>query len=226
MNLDKDLHSGHRDRLRQRLLQQGHGALSDHEVLELLLFSAIPRRDTKPLAKQLLHQFKDLRGVIQASPEQLADLIKSDNPIALLKGVEALWQRLGKTAILKKPMLASWQEVVAYLQSVMGHEPTEQFRILFLDSRNKLIQEEVQSRGTIDHTPLYVREVLRRALELHAKALILVHNHPSGDTDPSEEDIMLTREIVTAAQLLAIDVHDHLIIGRNSVSSFKSLGLL
>jgi DNA repair protein RadC len=219
-------HSGHRERLRQRFMTGGADALPDYELLELLLFSAILRKDTKPLAKQLLARFGDFAGVISATPAQLKAEKLSDSTVALLKVIQAGAQRLGRQSLMEQPILSSWTALIDYLRSAMAREPNEQFRLLFLDRKNRLIRDEVQARGTVDHTPVYVREVVKRALELGATALILVHNHPSGDPTPSRADIEMTREIARAAAPLGVTIHDHIIIGRGEPASLKALGLM
>lgn len=217
---------GHRDRLRARLFQAGPDALQDYELLELLLFTAIPRRDVKPLAKQLLGEFKDLWSLLNAPLDRLLAFGLSESAAASLLATGAVALRAHKNAAVKGPLLNSWQRIVDYCKAAMAHEDKEQFRLLFLDRKNHFITEEIHQHGTIDHTPVYPREVVQRALEVGAGALVLVHNHPSGDTQPSKEDIHMTRAIQDACRPLDITVHDHLIIGRNEVTSFRSLGLL
>jgi DNA repair protein RadC len=217
---------GHRDRLRERFLNGGRDALADYELLELLLFMAIPRRDTKPLAKELIDEFKTFAATISAPIERLKEFGLTENVIASLKVVEAAARRLAGGAVLGRPVLSSWEALLDYCAVQIGHAQTEEFHVLFLDRKNVLIKDEAQSKGTVDHTPVYPREVLKRALELGASALILVHNHPSGDPTPSRGDIVMTREIVAAAKALKIEVHDHLVIGRGKHASFKALGLL
>jgi DNA repair protein RadC len=219
-------HAGHRDRLRARFLTGGADTLPDYELLELLLFSAILRKDTKPLAKQLIASFGDFAGVISASPEQLAAEGLTDGTVALLKVIQAGAQRLGRQSLMDKEILSSWTALIDYLRSAMARETNEHFRLLFLDRKNRLIKDEVQARGTVDHTPVYVREVVKRALELGATALILVHNHPSGDPTPSRADIEMTREIARAAAPLGVTIHDHIIVGRGEPASLKALGLM
>jgi DNA repair protein RadC len=219
-------HTGHRQRLRDRFMTGGADALPDYELLELLLFSAIPRRDTKPLAKQLIARFGDFAGVISAPPAQLALEGLSDNTIATLKLIQAGAHRLGRQRVMTQPILSSWTALTEYLHSAMAREANEQFRLLFLDRKNRLIGDEIQARGTVDHTPVYVREVVKRALDLGATALILVHNHPSGDPTPSRADIEMTRDIARAAAPLGVTIHDHIIIGRGEPASLRALGLL
>ena len=220
-------YAGHRERLRQRFLTAGPESLADYEMLELLLFQAIPRRDVKPLAKELIQKFGSFAAVISASPRELAETGDlGDSTIAVIKIVQAAALRLARIEVLSRPVLSSWQQLLDYCRSAMAREKTEQFRLLFLDRKNALLADEVQQRGTVDHTPVYPREVVKRALELGATALILVHNHPSGDPTPSRADIDMTREVVKAASALGITVHDHLIIGKTGEASFRSLGLL
>jgi DNA repair protein RadC len=219
--------AGHRDRLRERFLKSGAEGLQDYELLEMILFAAIPRRDVKPLAKQLLKEFGSLSGVMCAG---ISDLQKikglSENSAILIKTVQALTIKMMKNDIEKKPVLSSWQKLIDYCYVAMAHEKREHFRVLFLNRKNQLMADEVQQIGTVDHTPVYPREIVRRALELGATALILVHNHPSGDPTPSDSDIAMTEEVIKAAAALDILVHDHLIISQNGHISFKSLGLL
>src|SRR5262245_11201797 len=218
---------GHRQRLRERFLNGGRDALPDYELRELLLFMAIPRVDTKPIAKQLLDDFGgNFADVIAAPVEALRNKGVGEGTIAALKVVEAAALRLAKAKVMGKPALSSWEALLDYCAMEMSRAQTEQFRVLFLDRKNVLIADEVQNKGTVDHTPVYPREVLKRAIELGASALILVHNHPSGDPTPSRGDILMTREIVAAAKALKIEVHDHLVIGRGKHASFKALGLL
>lgn len=223
---DKHYH-GHRDRLRTRFRDNGDGALADYEILELLLFRLIPRRDTKPVAKALLDRFGTLSGVFGATPALLQEVKGIGEAVALdLKLISAVAQRTLKSEIRNKTVLASWSSVIQYCHAAMAHEPREQFRILFLDKRNSLIADEVQGHGTVDHTPVYPREVVRRALELSATAIILVHNHPSGDPTPSRADIDMTKTIVETARPLGITVHDHIIIGKDGHASLKGLRLM
>lgn len=218
---------GHRDRLRQRFLQAGPDSLADYELLELLLFAAIPRRDVKPLAKQLLEQFGSLGGVVAADAVQLerrAGLGSSS--VAAVKVVAAIATRMLKEQVADKPVLSSWAQLIDYLTLAMKYEKAEQFRLLFLDRKNQLLADEVQQRGTVDHAPVYPREVVKRALELHASALIMVHNHPSGDPAPSKADVEITRQVSKALAAVNVVLHDHLIIGRKGHTSFKSMSLL
>lgn len=217
----------HRKRLRDRFMSGGPDALPDYEMLELVLFRAIPRQDVKPLARRLIDTFGDFNGVLSAPPARLAQ-VEGVGPavIAEVKIVEAAAHRLAQGRVLNKPALSSWDALVTYCHTVMSHRETEQFRILFLDRKNVLIADEQQARGTVDHVPVYPREVVKRALELNASAMILVHNHPSGDPTPSESDIQMTSQIDTAARALGITVHDHLIIGKSRELSFRAQGLL
>jgi len=218
---------GHRERLRRRVLDRGVESLADLEVLEYLLFSARPRGDTKPLAKTLIKRFGNLATVLNASREELATVASlGEASIAALKIVPEAARRLALEEASERPVIASWDKLLAYCRIAMGREKVEQFRLLFLDKKNRLIADELQQRGTVDHTPVYPREVIKRALELGASALILVHNHPSGDTTPSQADIEMTREVQEAAAKLGISVHDHIVISKSGHNSFKSLGLL
>ncbi len=218
---------GHRDRLRERF-REGAGSLPDYELLELMLFSVIPRRDVKLLAKELLAEFDgDLTALFSASRERIAKIAGAGEAVAdHIALINTLIGRAAREQIDERDALSSWHAVVAYCTSRMAGETTEQFRILFLDRKNKLLRDEVQNRGTVDHTPVYPREVVKRALELGASAIILVHNHPSGDPTPSTSDVEMTKQIIDAAKTLDIAVHDHLIVGRNGHASLKQLGLM
>jgi DNA repair protein RadC len=217
---------GHRERIRARVLTAGARSLADYEVLEMLLFAASPRGDTKPLAKALLKEFGSLAKVLKAEPEQLRKLDKvGDAVIATLKVAETMGEKLLRSEIENKNVLGSWQALQDYCQGTMGDRHIEHFRILFLNNKNRMIADEVQQSGTVNHTAVYPREVVKRALELGATAIILVHNHPSGDITPSRADIEMTKEIVSAASALKIKVHDHLIVGQHENTSMKSLGL-
>ena len=219
--------TGHRERLRERFRKGGADAMPDYELLELLLFRAIPRRDTKPLAKLLLRHFGSFAEVISAPDERLSKIPGlGDSVITELKVVRATALRLMQGDVRKRPVLAAWSDVIGYCRAAMAFETKEQFRILFLDKRNHIIADEVQQRGTVDHTPVYVREIVKRALELSATAIILVHNHPSGDPTPSRADIDMTKLIVSTSKPLGILVHDHLIIAKDGHTSFKSKGLI
>ncbi|MBI3513171.1 MAG: DNA repair protein RadC [Proteobacteria bacterium] len=221
-------HLGHREWLRRRFLAGGPDALADYELLELILFGANPRGDTKPLAKKLLDEFKgDFAEVIAADPERLKR-VKGMGDVALvtLKAIHAAAARLARTRLGDRPVIGSWTQLIDYCTVQLAREPVEQFRVLFLDRKNVLIADEKQNRGTVDHTPVYPREIAKRALELNASALIIVHNHPSGDPTPSQADIAMTREIQRAVAAIGVTLHDHLVIGRAGHASFKSLGLL
>jgi DNA repair protein RadC len=218
---------GHRERLRARFLKGGADAMPDYELLELTLFAALPRRDTKPLAKALLVRFGSFAEVIAAPRARLMEVKGvGENVANHLKIVEAAAQRLAKTKIMGRAALSSWSALLDYCTAAMARSETEEFRVLFLDRKNMLVADEVLNRGTVDHAPVYPREIVKRALELNASAIILVHNHPSGDPAPSKADIAMTREVAIAAKALGITIHDHLVIGRGGHASFKSLGLL
>jgi DNA repair protein RadC len=220
-------HGGHRERLRDRFMRGGADALPDYELLELVLFNAIPRRDTKPLAKELIARFGGFAEVVSAPDTRLREVKGvSDRVVTELKLVRSAALRLMQGQIMERRILSSWEQVVAYCRAAMAYETREQFRILFLDKKNKLIADEVQQEGTVDHTPVYVREVVKRALELSASAIILVHNHPSGDPTPSRADIDMTRMIADAARPLGVAIHDHIIVGRDRVASFRGLRLM
>jgi DNA repair protein RadC len=218
---------GHRERLRERFLGAGSEALADYELLELVLFRALPRGDVKPLAKDLIARFGSFAETVSAPPERLAE-IKGLGAAAVteLKVVEAAAHRLARGQVQKRTVLSSWSSVLDYCRTAMAFADKEQLRILFLDKRNRLIADEVQQEGTVDHTPVYPREVVKRTLELSATAVILVHNHPSGDPTPSQADIAMTKEIVSAAQPLGISVHDHIIVGKDGHASLKALPLI
>ncbi len=218
---------GHRERLRDRFVNGGAEALPDYELLEMVLFRAIRRGDTKPIAKALLARFGSFAEVISA-PENLLQEVKGVGPAVVteLKLIRAAALRLAKGDVLNKPILSSWSAIVDYCRAAMAFEEREQFRILFLDKKNQLIADEVQQEGTVDHTPVYTREVIKRALELSSTAIILAHNHPSGDPTPSLADIDMTKKIIAAAEKLGILVHDHIIIGRKGTVSFRNLQLL
>lgn len=219
--------AGHRERLRARFKKVGVDGVQDYELLELILFRAIPRRDVKPLAKELIAAFGGFPQVVAAPIERLKEIKGvSENVAQELKIVQAAAIKLSQARILKRPVISSWNDLLSYCRAAMADEKTELFRILFLDKKNILIADEVQQRGTVDHTPVYPREVVKRALELGASAIILVHNHPSGDPTPSRADVEMTNQIVKAAAALNIRVHDHLVIGHEKYASFKTLGLL
>jgi DNA repair protein RadC len=219
--------SGHRERLREKLTLAGGEALHDYELLELYLFRSIPRRDVKPIAKALIARFGDLGGVSAAPVEQLVEITGiSEKTAAELKLIQALCERMAREQVIGRPIIASWSALITYCRTAMQHATTEQFRVLFLDRKNKLIADEVLGEGTIDHAPVYPREVVKRALAHEASAIILAHNHPSGDASPSQADIEMTRTLVDVCKPFDIVVHDHLVIGRENTSSFKTLGLL
>ncbi len=218
---------GHRERLRRRFRDAGADALSDYELLELILFRAVPRRDTKPLAKAILARFGSFAEALNAPEELLREVPGlGEAAITEVKLVRAAALRLMRGEVLERPVLASWSQVLDYCRASMGFESKEQFRILFLDKRNQIIADEVQQKGTVDHTPVYVREVVKRALELSATAIVLVHNHPSGDPTPSRADIEMTKQIVASAKHLGIVIHDHIIVGKQGHASFRGLGLI
>ena len=218
---------GHRERLRERFHTAGPDALSDYELLELALFPALPRRDTKPLAKALLKTFGSFAEVIHAPVARLREIDGiGDASINQLKLIAAAVSRVAKGEVKQRTALSSWNDVIDYCRTSMAFADKEQFRLLFLDKRNRLIADEVQQTGTVDHTPVYPREVIKRALELSATALILVHNHPSGDPTPSQADIQMTKAIIEIATPLGISVHDHIIVGRNGHSSLKGMRLI
>jgi DNA repair protein RadC len=218
---------GHRERLRERFLEGGAAAMPDYEMMELVLFAAIPRRDVKPLAKALIARFGGFAEAIAAPRARLLEVDGiGEGVVTQLKIIEAAALRLSRGQVLNRPALSSWPALISYCTAAMAGSPHEEFRVLFLDRKNVLVADEVQSRGTVDHTPVYPREIVKRALELGASALILVHNHPSGDPTPSRADIEMTREVATAAKALKIQLHDHLVIGRSGHASFKALGLL
>ena len=220
-------HLGHRDRLRARARSAGVDALPDYELLELFLFRSIPRRDTKPLAKALLAKFGSLTAICAAPVEALTAVPGLGEAAALdLKLLQSVTDRLAKAPVTRRPVISSWSALLDYVRIAMANAPREQFRVLFLDRKNQLLADEVMNHGTVDHAPVYPREVMRRALELSASAVILVHNHPSGDPTPSSADVEMTRQVVEAARTLRIAVHDHLVVGRDGVASFKALGLL
>jgi DNA repair protein RadC len=218
---------GHRERLRSRFRKGGTEALADYELLELILFRAMPRRDVKPIAKALIARFGSFAEVVSARPERLAEIEGlGEAAIVEIRIIEATARRLAKSSIEKRPSMSSFTAVVDYCRTAMAFLDHEEFRILFLDKKNFLIVDEVQGVGTVDHAPVYPREIMRRALELGASALILVHNHPSGDPEPSTEDIYLTHQIIAVGKSLKIAVHDHLIIGKHGHASLKGMRLI
>jgi DNA repair protein RadC len=218
---------GHRERLRERFRKGGAEALADYELLELVLFRAMPRRDIKPIAKALIARFGSFAEVVSARPERLLEIDGiGESAVTDLKIIEAAARCLARAPIEKRPSLSSFSAVVDYCRTAMAFLDREEFRILFLDKKNHLIADEVQGVGTVDHAPVYPREVMRRALELNASALILVHNHPSGDPEPSTDDIYLTHQIIAVGKPLSVVVHDHLIIGKHGHASLKGLRLI
>ncbi len=223
-----DDHAGHRQRVRERFLKVGGDALEDYELLELILQLVVPRRDTKALAKTLLREFGTFSGVFNASQARLEKIDGlGATSVAHIKVIQAVAARFGRDRIAtEKPILSSWSQLIDYCNSQMAYETIEQFRILFLDKKNRLIADEVQQTGTVDHTPVYPREVIKRTLELSATALILVHNHPSGDPAPSSADVRMTKEIADIAKPLGITLHDHLIIGKAGHTSLRGLKLI
>ena len=223
----KPHYHGHRDRLRARFMEGGIAALADYELLELYLFNSIPRRDIKPIAKDLIAKFGSFAEVIAAPVDRLAEVKGISPKTALdLKLIQAAATKLGQESVMNRPILSSWTALLDYCRSAMQFEGKEQFRVLFLDRKNRLIADEVLGRGTVDRAPVYPREVIKRALDLNSTAIILAHNHPSGDPTPSQSDLMMTENIVAAAKSIGVTVHDHLIIGRDNIASFKTLGLM
>lgn len=217
----------HRKRLRERFLNGGPDAVPDYELLELVLFGALPRQDVKPLARALSDTFGGFNGAVSAPPDRLREVRGvGDSVVTYLKVIEAAAHRLSRARVLGRQVISSWDALLDYCHTVMSHCEKEHFRVLFLDRKNILIADEEQARGTVDHVPVYPREVVKRALELNASALILVHNHPSGDPTPSQADIAMTAQIRTAAEALGITLHDHIVIGKSREQSFRSTGLL
>ncbi len=218
---------GHRGRMRQKLIEGGADGILDHELIEMLLFLALPRRDTKPIARAMLARFGSFADALSAPTQELREIEGlGDAGIAALRTVQVAALRLVQAPLKKQEVLNNWDRLMDYLTAAMARERVEQFRVLFLDAKNRLIADEAQARGTVNHTPVYPREVVKRALELHATALILVHNHPSGDPTPSRADIEMTGEVKQAAAALSITLHDHVIIGREQQLSFRREGLL
>lgn len=217
----------HRKRLRTRFMDGGAGAMPDYELLELVLFRAIPRQDVKPLAHLLMAEFGDFNRVVSAPVDRLRGIKGVGDAIIIeLKVVEAAAQRLARAKVLNQHVISGWDALIDYCHTTMAHRETEQFRVLFLDRKNVLIADEEQGKGTVDHVPVYPREVAKRALELNASALILVHNHPSGDPTPSQSDINMTNQMENACEALGLTLHDHLIVGKSRELSFKSEGYL
>jgi DNA repair protein radc len=224
---DTPHYHGHRERLRNRFREAGEASLADYELLELVLFRSIPRRDVKALAKELIRRFGSFAEVIAAPPSRLREVEGvGESVVTDIKIVEAAARRIARGAVAKRPVLSSWSAVIDYCRTAMAFADKEHFRVLFLDKRNGPIADELQQTGTVDHTPVYPREVVKRALELSATAIILVHNHPSGDPTPSSADIKMTRTIGEIAKALGVTVHDHIIVGRDGHASFRGLGLL
>ena len=218
---------GHRERLRERARAGGLAALPDYELLELYLFRALPRGDVKPIAKALLARFGGLGPAMAASVEDLRTVPGVGETAAIdLKLLHEAALRVGRAKVARRPVISSWTALLDYVRVALAHEPREQFRVLFLDKKNQLIADEVLNHGTVDHAPVYPREVMRRALELSSSSLILLHNHPSGDPTPSRADVEMTRQVIEAGKALNIAVHDHLVVGRDGVASFKALGLM
>ncbi len=219
--------SGHRARLRGRLLEQGGDTLLDHELVEYLLALAIPRRDTKPLAKQLIAHYGSLAGLMAADAQNIMRQPgMGETSTAALKIVQAAALRMLSEPVRELPVLASWQSLLDYLRADMAHLTIERVRVLYLNSKNQLIRDEITNEGSIDQAAIYVREIIRRSIDLGAAAIILVHNHPSGDSAPSRQDIAMTREIADAGKKLGIAVHDHIIVGKDGFSSMRSSGLI
>ena len=218
---------GHRQRLRQRLLTAGADSVADHELLELVLFLALPRRDTKPIARALLIRFGSFANVIAAPPAELRSVDGlGDAGSAALKTVQAAALRLMRSELKDRPVLSNWDSLMGYLSAQLARERVEQFRILFLDGKNRLLADEAQARGTVNHTPVYPREVAKRALEVHATAIILVHNHPSGDPTPSPLDLQMTAQVKRALATVDVVLHDHIIVGNGAWQSLRQQGLL
>lgn len=224
---DAPHYMGHRERLRDRFKKTSGEGLADYELLELLLFRVIPRRDVKPLAKDLLKRFDGLSGVLAAPIQRLTEVDGISEAAALeLKILQAAFEFTGRENAKRKDVISSWTSLLDYCKRAMRHEAHEQFRVLYLDCRNQLLADEILNRGTVDHAPVYPREVARRALEVAASSIILVHNHPSGDPTPSKADVEMTKQVVAAASAIGVTVHDHLVIGSNFTASFKTLGLM
>jgi DNA repair protein RadC len=227
MNDEAAHYHGHRERLRKRFLEAGDESLADYELIELILFRAIPRRDVKPLAKELVKKFGSFAEVVSAPPARLKEVEGVSAAVAAeFKIVEASARRFAKGVVKKRRALGSWSEVIDYCRTAMAFEDHEEFRVLFLDKKNGLIADEAQGIGTVDHTPVYPREVVKRALELAASAVLLVHNHPSGDPTPSTQDVKMTLDIIAIAAPLGVTVHDHIIVGRQGHASLRGLRLI
>lgn len=224
---DKPHYLGHRRRLRTRLIESGPDSLEDYELLEIALWAANPRGDTKPLAKKLIDTFGDFPRVVAAEPDRLTEIKGiGEGAVAQIKLLDAAGVRLSRARVMKQNVLSSWQSLIDYFRASKQYKKTEEFHILFLDRKNVLVADEVQQRGTVDHTPVYPREIVKRALQLEASALIMVHNHPSGDTTPSRADIDMTKQVREAAKAVGVVLHDHLVIGAGEPYSFRSNGLL
>ncbi|SDY76009.1 RadC family protein [Citreimonas salinaria] len=218
---------GHRERLRQRFLKGGHEPMPEYEILELVLFNAIPRIDVKPLAKRLLAEFGDLSGVVAAPEHRILQVAGATQKVFIqLQLAQAMAVRMSKARTLQRDVLSSWAALLEYCRTAMAHRDTEQFRVLYLDRKNTLIADEAQAEGTIDHVPVYPREIAKRCLVLNASAIILVHNHPSGDTTPSAQDVRMTDEVIAALSTLSVTVHDHVIVGKEAEYSFRRNGVL
>ncbi len=223
---EKPHYLGHRDRLRERFLNAPE-SLPDYELLELILFMAIPRKDVKPIAKMLIDRFKNMNGILNASLNDLQSVNGiSHNTAVAIRAIRMAGLKLLQQDMMERPVLSSWQRLIDYVSAAMANENKEHFRLLFLNKKNEIIADEVQQSGTVDHTPAYPREIMKRALELGATAIILVHNHPSGDPSPSDADVQMTKAIQAAAKPFDIVIHDHLIVSRNGTTSFKTLGLI
>ena len=223
----KPHYADHRDRLRSRFRKGGTAALQDYELLELYFFNSIPRRDVKPIAKELMRQFGNIGEICGAPIHRLTDVKGIGEKTALdLKLLHAMSAHMARESVLGRPVLSSWNALLDYCRTAMQFEPVEQFRVLFLDRKNRLIADEVLGKGTIDRAPVYPREIVKRGLALEASAIILAHNHPSGDSTPSQSDIDMTFMIVETCNAVGISVHDHLVIGREDIASFKMLGLM
>ncbi|MEK7801528.1 MAG: DNA repair protein RadC [Pseudomonadota bacterium] len=223
---DEPHYAGHRDRLRERFVRGGSDALADYETLELILFTVIPRRDVKPLAKSLIQNFGSFNGVFHAPLVELIAFGLSENTAIAIKTIQAAALQFMKRDMIGQTILNNWAKLLDYVQAGMAHAKRENFRLLFLNKKNELIADEIQQSGTVDHTPAYPREIVKRALELSATAVILVHNHPSGDATPSKADIDMTQMIIAAAKPLGIVIHDHLVVSKNGVTSMRNKGLM
>jgi DNA repair protein RadC len=224
---EKSSHLGHRARLRQRFMETMGEGMPDYEMLELVLFLSFPRGDVKPLAKELIKKFDSLAGVLAASPHELGQVKGiGESSITAIKMVQASGLRMLKQNVVKKHILGNWKQLLEYCHASLAYKKIEEVRVLFVDSKNQLLADEARQYGTVDQAPLYAREVIKRALELHACSIILVHNHPSGDPDPSEEDILMTKELKKALDVIGLSLHDHLIIGKDGYTSLKALQLI